>query len=183
MARCNWQLELYVGLNVGEQYFAGGDFDDNALYVDASFKPFGNVTLGAYIKKGDQIDYENVQLDDQWLFSTRVDWQVSRYFTVDVKYTHQSLDVPGGELFEANLVDLRLTNQFNSRNKLALTVQESDIHQNLSLGTQLIYSYKINAKPLVYLGYSDNAVENDGLSSYYKTGRTLFAKFSYMFLS
>ena len=47
------------------------------------------------------------------------------------------------------------------------------------VSTQLLYSYKINPQTLVFLGYSDSAMQDDDLINVQRTDRTLFAKFSY----
>jgi hypothetical protein len=105
-----------------------------------------------------------------------------------------------GQLFQAKLFDLRATYQFNVRSRLSLTLQKVDINRNTALyidnadfdqvndqdsryqgfGTQLIYSYKINPQSLVYLGYSDNAVDSQNLTKTSSFDKTLFAKFSYL---
>ncbi len=53
-------------------------------------------------------------------------------------------------------------------------VPENDfIAMSKQLGTKLIYSYKINPQSLVYIGYSDNAVDTEHLSSLTKTEKTI----------
>ena len=48
-----------------------------------------------------------------------------------------------------------------------------------ALNTQLLYSYRVNAQPRFFVGYSDNSMQDAGVSALEATYRTLFAKFSY----
>ncbi|HEX2678381.1 MAG TPA: hypothetical protein VHM19_17130 [Polyangiales bacterium] len=48
-----------------------------------------------------------------------------------------------------------------------------------SLGTQLLYSYKLNPQTVFFAGYSDNRIEDDATGRLEPTGRTLFLKLSY----
>ena len=97
----------------------------------------------------------------------------------------------GGRLFTADLTELRTTWQFNVRSFLRFIVQHGDTARNKSLyirpvqarskelTTQLLYSYKLSAQTLFFLGYSDAGFQNDSLNSIETSSRTLFAKFSY----
>ena len=47
------------------------------------------------------------------------------------------------------------------------------------LGTQLIYSYKVNPRTVLFAGYSDSGLQNDDVSSITTLSETLFVKMSY----
>jgi len=102
----------------------------------------------------------------------------------------QQLDVEGGKLFEANLSQLRLIYNFNVRTFVRGIFQWQDIERNPdlytfeveptteTLFTQLLFSYKLNARTVLFAGYSDNhlGVENVDLT---QTNRTFFFKIGY----
>jgi hypothetical protein len=46
------------------------------------------------------------------------------------------------------------------------------------IGTQLVYSYKINPRSVFYAGYSDSYTGSDAIDTY-QTERSLFLKFGY----
>ena len=48
------------------------------------------------------------------------------------------------------------------------------------LSTQLLYSYKVNPKTLLFLGYTDSGLEDENMDLI-KTNKAVFAKFSYAF--
>ena len=101
----------------------------------------------------------------------------------------------GAKIFDADLTDLRVTWQFNVRSFLRFNTQRQSVTRNLAtwvdpamdaktvtMGTQLLYSYKVNPQTVLYVGYSDNSLEDDQLVDLTQTNRTFFAKFSYAWL-
>jgi hypothetical protein len=92
------------------------------------------------------------------------------------------------------LSDFRATYQFNQRQFLRLILVYSDIERNQQnytfdvessnkgLGTQLLYSYKLNPLTKFFVGYSDSAFQDDVQTSLTKSERSVFMKFSYAWL-
>jgi len=167
-------------------------FDEERFMMFFRFKPLNNLTVGNFLITGDDIDVEHTQRGKINLYEPFVNWQMGRHFNVRFSATRMNLNVSEGQLFKAKLYDTRLAYQFNIRTRLSLTLQTIDIKRNRGLyrdqaieprsktfGTQLIYSYKINPLSLVYLGYSDSAVDNDDIGGLEKTDKSIFAKFSY----
>ncbi len=187
------QFNTNFGFVTRDRLFDDVMFKEDNIMMWFEFKPLPNLTLGNFMIIGDQIDFANTQLGERQLFEPYANWQFGKHLNVRVSGTFQKLDVPGGELFNASLLDTRLSYQFNIQSRLSLTLQNTTIERNQALyqneevdaktkyfGVQLIYSYKINPLSLVYVGYSDNAVDDDNLSDLTKTDKTVFAKFSYM---
>jgi len=186
------QYQTNLGVVTRKEYYNNNYFNLTRYLMWFQFKPFSNLTVGNFMLIGDQIDFSNTQLGEIALFEPYINWQLGKHFNIRLSATSQQLDVPGGQLFAAKLLDARLAYQFNIRSRLSLTLQTTDIDRNQALytstsvdsysktfGTQLIYSYKINPLSLVYVGYADNARDNDNLDSLLKTDKTIFVKFSY----
>jgi hypothetical protein len=124
---------------------------------------------------------------------TAVELKLGRHVNAQLAHTLQRLEVPGGELFEANLSQLRLVYNFNVRALARAILQYTDITRDPALFpfaveaeterlfTQLLLSYKLNAKTVFFLGYSDNSLGGVDLSLT-RTDRTVFAKIGYAFL-
>jgi len=113
----------------------------------------------------------------------------------------QQLD--GGKLYSANQTDLRLSYQFDIRNQLKLVMQYTDIQRNAALyqanfdsdddnnvnavdklfSSQIMYSYKLNAQSLFYLGFADRGFQDDTLEGIEKDSRSVFAKVSFAWQS
>jgi len=108
-------------------------------------------------------------------------------------YDTQTLDVDDGELFSVSVAEFRGIWQFNVRTFVRLIVQHTGIDRDPSLYedavdresralfAQFLFSYKVNPRTVVFLGYSDGAYgsENYSLTT---ENRTLFAKIGYSFL-
>ncbi len=111
---------------------------------------------------------------------------------MDVRHNYSHLDdYQGRRVFIANLIDFRLYYKFSMRAMLKLILQFEDIDRNedayfyqvseinKDYGSQLVYSYKINAQTLFYLGYSDKGYQGDSLKSIERDQRTFCTKVSY----
>ena len=140
----------------------------------------------------DQIDYDNTRLGDQVMVQPSVKWNVNRNFLIDVRGIFASLDTKEGEkIFDASVIDARLTWQFSVRSFLRMTVQQSETTRNQDvyidavdarskdIGRQLLYSYKINPQTVFFLGYADQYVDEDHLDSLTASDRSLFMKIGY----
>jgi hypothetical protein len=196
------QFNSNFGAVSRSEYFNGETFDVDFQMVWFEIKPHTNITLGNFLRVGDQIDFANTRLGKIKSLEPYINWQFGRHLNLRLNYTWQKLDVSGGELFRAQLADMRIAYQFNIRSRLQLSLVYTDIERNPSLyldnqdadpdndvgatyanlGSQLIYSYKINPLSLFYLGYSDSSFSNDQVQSLTLSDRTLFAKVSYQWM-
>ena len=121
---------------------------------------------------------------------------MNRHLLIRLQETSVHLKAKRGPpIFDAELSDLRVTWQFNVRSFLRFTTQRQRVERNvaeyvdpgtdpatLTVGEQLLYAYKLNPQTVLYVGYSDNALEDGDLPDLTRTNRTLFAKLSYAWL-
>ncbi|MBQ4800640.1 carbohydrate binding family 9 domain-containing protein [Pseudoalteromonas sp. MMG006] len=167
-------------------------YNQNIGFIYTGFKPKNNILLSFYGEYGSRIDYANEQIGDSYATQTQAQWDINDHWQVDVKHNYSVLDSPEGErVYTANLLDFRLYYKFSMRSMLKLILQFEDIdrnkdayfyqvsHINKDYGSQLVYSYKINAQTLFYLGYSDKSYQDDLLKSVEREQRTFFTKVSY----
>jgi hypothetical protein len=98
--------------------------------------------------------------------------------------------VEGGRLYTANISQLWAVYQFNIRTFFRAILQHVDYRRNTGLYTfdidpvyrrfftQLLFSYKVNPRTMLFLGYSDNHFGNQdfGLT---QSDRTFFTKIGY----
>lgn len=151
--------------------------------------------ISTYARFGDHIDYDNNRLGKQLFVRPTINWSVGKSLQFKLRHTYQNLDVDSQQLFTANLSDFRATYQFNQRQFLRLILVYSDIERNQQnytfdvdaiskgLGTQLLYSYKLNPLTKFFVGYSDSAYQDDMLTSLTRNERSVFMKFSYAWLN
>ncbi|MCB1583984.1 MAG: DUF5916 domain-containing protein [Marinicella sp.] len=191
----NGPLQSYfrVGVGVRDHYWDERVFRENYRFIDFEFRPFAALGAGMWFDTGHLIDFANSRLADAksggFFFSSNL----GKHFQANATHRYRNLSISEGNIFTANQTDLRLSYQFNIRQRLRLAIIQTDVNRNLSLynepedhnknsrhiATQLIYSYKVNPRTLMFLGYSDAGTEFDDIESFVKTDKSLFVKFSY----
>ncbi|MCA1930551.1 carbohydrate binding family 9 domain-containing protein [Rheinheimera sp.] len=200
--------QSFVSFSLTDRDKVGPRLNNNSLAIDgntlmfhekrfitfAEFRPLPALYANAEIELGDAIDYRNNRLGELVQFTPELSWNASTHLQIEARQTYRYLEADGAEVFTANLTDLRFSYQFSVRSLLRLTLIYSDIRQNplnnpgleqqleRSLGSQLLYSYKLNPQTLFFAGYSDNAYQNDELTSMERDQRSVFMKFSYAWL-
>jgi hypothetical protein len=163
-----------------------------AYSLMGSITPVRGLELKIFTWGGEEIDYENDRLADRFGINPALQWSVNTNMLLNFGFTRSLLDTKqGAPIFDARLLDARATWQFNTRSFIRLTVQEQDIERNSdvyaaavfrnarSRGLQLLYSYKLNPQTVFFVGYSDNHIDNDLLTSSLMTDRTFFMKIGY----
>ncbi|MFY8328008.1 DUF5916 domain-containing protein [Pseudoalteromonas sp. ZZD1] len=167
-------------------------YNQNIGYVWGGFKPSKDITLNLYTEFGSKIDYSNEQIGDLFTLEPELTWDINDHWQVQLEHSFSRLNNPQGDnVFTANLTDLRIYYKFNMRSMVKLILQFEDIDRNENAyyyavdkinrdyGSQLVYSYKINAQTLFYLGYSDKGYQDDSLKDIERDQRTFFTKLSY----
>jgi len=172
-------------------YFNGVYFDEQFNQLALSFRPSSDFYARMTVRIEDVVDFANTRLGHSKRYTPNIVYQYGRHLQLDLQHTYQTFDVSGGRLFTANLTELRSTYQFSTRSFLRLILQYGDNERDQSLyirpvqsrhkdlTTQLLYSYKLSAQTLFFIGYSDSGFQNDSLNSIETSSRTVFAKFSY----
>jgi len=185
----------------------GSRLDQNILRIDANtalfaeklfsagaeFQPLAGLFLGVEAETGDTLDFRNNRLGDGLELVPELKWHLNRHLQLQARHTYRTLDAANTEVFTANLTDLRLSYQFSVRSFVRLALIYADIRHNplnnigevtahqKTLGSQLLYSYKLNPQTLFFAGYSDNALSSDEIQQLTRDRRSVFLKFSYAF--
>jgi hypothetical protein len=167
--------------------------DLDSVELAAELQPGGSVKLGAYAAFSNTIDYANNRPADELLLNPTLEARIGRHLNLDLDHVRQELDVDGGKLFEANLTQLRMAYNFNTRMLVRGILQWLDIVREPALYnapvepsvetlfSQLLFSYKVNARTVLFLGYSDNQLAVDDTART-RTDRTFFLKLGYAWI-
>jgi hypothetical protein len=159
----------------------------------AEFQPSGVANVAFFTRSAATVDFNNNQPADEILVNPFVQLKLGRHLNVNLDHTLQKLDVADGELFEANLTQLRLIYNFNVRTFVRAIFQRLDLEQDPelfiepvepeveTLFTQLLFSYRLNARTVLFVGYSDNQLGLQDVSLT-RTDRTLFMKIGYAWI-
>lgn len=170
--------------------YGGAEFDTSGYYFDFGITPTGNFSFSYEGGFGNSIDYAHARQAETVNFGTNTSLTIGRGIRVNISYSLDQLSVENERLYLANLIDTTLWYQFNNRTFIRAVLQYTDIRRNLDLYafpvdersndlfTQLLFSYKINPRTVLFLGYSDNCFgsRDFGLTRY---DRSFFIKLGY----
>jgi hypothetical protein len=184
-----------VGVGMSERTFEGETFDNNYLWFFGEVRPNAWLYLNLDGQVGDEVDFANVRAGESLRLTPSFRFDVGQHLRLTLLHSYKRLDVDGGELFTANLSELRATYQFSARTFVRLVSQYFSIERNLALFddpagrdadfqnlfNQLLFSYKINPQTVLFLGYSDG-YQGDTQVDLTQSNRTLFLKLGYAFV-
>jgi hypothetical protein len=170
--------------------YNGLEFDQTAYVVQSGFRPTGNFQLDIYTRFGDRIDYANTRPGERILVNPYVRYNLGKRLRLAADHTYERMMVEEGRLYTANISQLRAVYQLNVRTFFRAVLQHVDYQRNPDLYTfeidpeyqrfftQLLFSYKVNPRTVLFLGYDDN---HYGSHEYELTqsDRTLFVKLGY----
>ena len=106
-------------------------YDLQKVLLFGEFQPTGGLHFGGFVTVGDQIDYTNSRLGKRIYAEPFINWNISRQLMLRLRGVVANLETQSGEkIFDALVVDTRLTWQFSVRSFLRLTVQHSDVKRN-----------------------------------------------------
>lgn len=145
------------------------------------------------VTAGDKIDYSANRLADYKEIWTEFSWDISTHLGAEIYYAYSDLaeDEQQANGYVEQIADITLTYQFDVQSYLRLTLNYYDLHSEPNtpnadrykdLGTQLIYSYKLNPQTVFYLGYSDKAAQYGELNRLTQQERSIFTKISYAWM-
>ncbi len=161
--------ESFVWLNLAtsEEYWDGEVFDLKSIRNFLAIRPNGMIRLGMFSRFGDEIDYDNTRPGQMVYLSPEISLNLGLRIRADIEHTYQRLDVDEGQLFDAHLSQLRLVYQFNIRTFVRAILQYQNINRDSELYIdevdantkdlfgQFLFSYKLNPRTVVFVGYSD----------------------------
>jgi hypothetical protein len=188
----NLQTWFQLALVDKAELWEGVTYDLKEVRAYFEIQPVGGLSLSVLGTYGDEVDYSNDRLGKATRVEPYVVWNITRKLLLRLNGVSSKLDTPDGEtIFDATIIDARLTWQFSLRSFLRLTLQNTDIERNQAqyiedidsdsqdLGRQLLYSYKINPQTVFFLGYTDQLIDDDSLEDLTATDRTWFLKIGY----
>ena len=203
--RGDLQSEIALGLRPNEESFRGETFKNFRSDLRLSFQPSGAFAGELFIRGGEVIDFTNVRQADLLLIRPGAQFRLGRHFTGTVEHEWQEFEHEGDRFLTANLTQTTLLYHFNVRSFVRAIVQYEDIDRDLAnygpgitlpeesqeLFTQFLFSYKLNARTVLFAGYSDRHLGGDVLGrpadrvndlDLTQTDRTFFLKLGYAFL-
>ena len=175
--------------------FQGRSFDNPRTDIFLSMRPTRRTEIEALVRGGKAIDVVNLRQASFFNFNPRIRFRFGRGFTGELSHNYQEFWIDEGSFLIANLSQTTLIYHFNHRAFLRTIVQYNDVERirrrhvnpataepNLqTLLTQGLFSYKLNAKTVLFLGYADNYFGTRAFD-FSQTNRTFFLKLGYAWL-
>jgi Domain of unknown function (DUF5916) len=185
------QSTLSVGGLGRTRFWDNRLFDERWGYLIVSTVPLAGVKLGLNLRAGDQLDLQASRVGQvrEWQSTAVLD--LGRGVNFNLSYLAQRLDRDGGTAFEVDVLDGRLSWQFDPRQRLRLSVQATEVARDprryataatarsRDIATQLLYSYRVNPRTGLYLGYSHGGYSDDAQRALADRSRSLFLKLTY----
>ena len=186
-------MQSYLNTNArkSREAYNNREFDLTYFQIEAGFWPTSNLQLGAYTIFGDQIDYANTRLGNRFRINPWLSYNLGKHLRFSFDHNYEQMTVQNARLYTANISQLTAVYQFNVRTFFRTILQYVDYDYNPGnytydiedsevkrFFTQLLFSYKINPRTVLFLGYSDNykGSQDFGLT---QSNRTLFIKLGY----
>jgi hypothetical protein len=184
------QSSLYVRGRKTREAYSYREFDLTYFYIEGGFWPSRNLQLSAYAIFGDQIDYANIRLGKRLRINPWLTYNLGKHLRLYFDHTYERMTFHDERLYTANISQLSGIYQFNVRTFFRAIIQYVDYDYNPSNYTydidskdkrffsQLLFSYKINPRTVLFLGYTDKykGSQDFGLT---QSDRTFFIKLGY----
>lgn len=166
------------------------EFDLTFYHASGSLRPNADLYLSLAVDFGDRIDYANGRKGERLRFSPYAEYDVNKHLHMEFDHVYERLDVKGGRLYTANITQLSLVYQFNIEMlfRAILQYEDYDYHPERyafevppevkHFFSQLLFSYKVNPRTVLYLGYSGDHF-GDHEVELTQANRTFFAKLGY----
>lgn len=177
----------------GPSYYQGKRFDRNFINTFWEMRPSASVYTRFEFRAGQEIDYDNAKQGHILRLIPGIRFDLARHLRLELNDTFERLEVEEGELYRANVSEVRATYQFSTRMFLRAITQYFYVARHPELYTfsidkkdqdifnQFLFSYKMNPQVVLFLGYSDN-YSNDEIHNLTQANRTLFFKVGYAFV-
>lgn len=175
------------------RFWQGALFDERYVDVNGNFRPTGNLQLGAYAQVGTMLDLDAARTGRRTQLEFWGNANVGRGIALDWDVIRQRMRRDGGTAFTATVVNAGGSWQFDPRQRLRLTLQGSEVERNPALyvdavnetardwAGQMVYSYKVNPRTVVYAGASYGAFMDDENPNLFGNTRNVFVKLTYGF--
>ncbi len=184
------QSYLYIeGWKTREAY-ANLEFDQTASLVRGGFWPTSNLQLGAFTIFGDQIDYANIRLGKRFRINPWLSYNFGKHLRLSFDHNYERMNVQNVRLYRANISQLTAVYQLTVRTFFRSIIQYVNYDYNPSnytfeidskdkrLFTQVLFSYKINPRTVLFLGYTDNYLGDQDIKLT-RSNRAIFMKLGY----
>jgi hypothetical protein len=173
-----------------KQVFQFKSFNQNFLDIFFKIQPANGIYVASSVLIGDEIDYKHARPGKLFYIEPKTTLKLGKHLFMSLSYSYTQLNLETGNLYWVHLLQNRLIYHFSRRAFLRGIIQFTDISRNSTLYsdesdprskklfTQFLFSYKINPRTVLFLGYSDNYLGTLDVDLK-QNNRTFFFKIGY----
>jgi hypothetical protein len=166
------------------------NFQQWSAEVYLQMQPAANLQFYLNADFGDRIDYENVRPGRRFRVNPVLTLNVGKRLAFQIDHNDEKMSVNDRDLYTASISQGSAIYHLNARTYFRVIVQYVDYDYNVDNYTfsvdpeykhffsQLLFSYKLNPRTVLFLGYTDNARGNQDYALA-RSDRTVFMKVSY----
>lgn len=184
------QSSLFIRGWLTREAYNNREFDITLFLIQGGFWPTSNFQLSAFTIFGDLIDYANTRLGKRFRINPWLTYNLGKHLRLSIDHNYERMIVQDVHLYTANISQSTAIYQFNVRTYFRATIQYVNYNYNpsnytypidskyMAFYTQLLFSYKINPRTVLFIGYTDNYFggQEFGLT---QSDRTFFVKLGY----
>jgi hypothetical protein len=187
------QSRLRYELSVRTRGFMVVEFDEAVHHLEFEIRPSAAFDFDLEARYGDDIDFERVRPGVGLRVAPWMTVRLGRRLQLGLSHELERFDVNGERLYEVNLSELRAVYQFTTRAFVRAILQYEELERDpelydrvvtenrKKLFTQMLFSYKINPRTVLFFGYSDNHLGTEAFDLA-QLDRTVFLKVGYAFV-
>ena len=184
------QTSLSLGNTISRQRYNRVDFTLTQFTISASITPTGYFYFSVSSQFGEEIDYVNTRKGKRISLTPYLVYDFGQHLRLTAFHSFERMSVEDNRLYTANISQATVIYHFNAKAFVRAILQYYDYDYNVAnytiprepefkqFFTQLLFSYKINPRTVVFFGYSDNYFGGPEYGLKKKT-YTFFAKIGY----
>lgn len=184
------QTQAVLSANFGRTFFVNRNFNYTLFDGEIGFKPFSGSEFSLEAAWGGWVDFDNIRPARLFSLAPRFSLNLTRHLNISGSYDYEKLKAENQWVYTAHLFQTKIIYNFSVKAFIRAIIQYRDIDRNQvnylfpvsaetrSLFTQFLFSFKLNPRTVLFLGYTDNSL---GLPtvSLTRINRTFFLKIGY----
>ncbi|MGB7295294.1 MAG: DUF5916 domain-containing protein [Candidatus Aminicenantales bacterium] len=195
MYQGNLETVVNVHGNFTRTYYEGEYFDTVNGDLTFQIRPFRGSQIGIQGLAGQSVDFSNSRLATVLAVSPQASFTIGRHLNMMASLDYERLFLEGDTIYTATIFQARLIYNFSTRAFVRAIAQYRDTKRDVGMYlfpvdprsrgvfTQFLFSYKLNPRTVLFLGYSDNSQGGEffGLEriDITRINRTFFFKIGY----
>jgi hypothetical protein len=185
-----YQTSLTLAHSLSRQRYYGMEFDLSRISLTAGVIPSGAFGLTIQSSFGDALDFINARKGGKTSLSSQVLYNLGTHLRLNLTLTGERMNVQDAQLYTAFVGQATVIYHLNTKIFLRAQLQYYDYAYNVSnylvpvdpvyrkFLSQILFSYKLNPRTVLFLGYSDNYFGSPEFGLTQKD-RTFFVKVGY----